>query len=153
MRPRQGAADAVKRLIIKALRLGAQIGIFGALFWYGINAVNDPDKLDKFIIGLTVFGVTYGICRPLFEAVSEVVGGIMVIAEFLNRHLLEPQKQRLLEEGRKGGLQEGREEGRKEGLEEGRARERAEILTRLEELGLDPDQILPPESSDTSTQE
>ena len=61
----------------------------------------------------------------------------MVIAEFLNRHLLEPQKQRLLEEGRK----------------EGRARERAQILTRLEELGLDPDQILPPESSDTSAQE
>ncbi len=127
----------MKRLIIKALRLGAQIGIFGALFWYGINAVNDPDKLDKFIIGLTVFGVTYGISRPLFEAVSEVVGGIMVIAEFLNRHLLEPQKQRLLEEGRK----------------EGRARERAQIVTRLEELGLDPDQILPPESSDTSAQE
>ena len=141
MRSRQGAADAVKRLIIKALRLGAQIGIFGALFWYGINAVNDPDKLDKFIIGLTVFGVTYGICRPLFEAVSEVVGGIMVIAEFLNRHLLEPQRQRLLEEGRKGGL------------EEGRARERARISSRLEELGLDPDQILPPESSDTSAQD
>ena len=65
----------------------------------------------------------------------------MVIAEFLNRHLLEPQKQRLLEEGRK------------EGLEEGRARERAEILTRLEELGLDPAEILPPESPNTPTQE
>ncbi len=135
----------MKRLIIKALRVGAQIGIFGALFWYGVNAVNDPDKLDKFIIGLTVFGVTYGISRPLFEAVSEVAGGIMVIAEFLNRHLLEPQKQRLMEEGRK--------EGRKEGLEEGRARERAEILTRLEELGLDPDQILHPENSDPSAQD
>ncbi len=135
----------MKRPIIKALKFGAQVGIFGALFWYGINAVNDPNNLDKFIIGLTVFGVTYGISKPLFEAVSEVVGGIMVIAEFLNRHLLEPQKQRLLEEGRKEGLEEG--------LEKGRARERAEILTRLEELGLDPDQILPPESSDTSAQE
>ena len=135
----------MKRLIIRALRVGAQIGIFGALFWYGVNAVNDPDKLDKFIIGLTVFGVTYGISRPLFEAVSEVAGGIMVIAEFLNRHLLEPQKQRLMEEGRK--------EGRKEGLEEGRARERAKILTRLEELGLDPDQILNPENSDPSAQD
>ena len=135
----------MKRLIIKVLKLGAQVGIFGALYWYGINAVHDPNNLDKFIIGLTIFGVTYGISKPLFEVVSEVVGGIMVIAEFLNRHLLEPQKQRLLEEGR--------EEGRKEGLEEGRARERAEILTRLEELGLDPDQILSPESSDASAQE
>lgn len=139
----------MKRLIIKALRLGAQIGIFGALFWYGINAVHEPDRLDKFIIGLTVFGVTYGISKPLFEAVSEVVGGIMVIAEFLNRHLLEPQKQRLLEEGRK----EGRKEGLEEGLEKGRARERAEVLTRLEELGLDPDQILPPENSDAPAEE
>ncbi len=59
----------MKRLIIKALKLGAFLGIFGALFWYGINAVNDPDKLDKFVIGLTVFGATYGISRPLFEAV------------------------------------------------------------------------------------
>ena len=47
----------------------------------------------------------------------------MVLAEFLNRHLLEPQKQRLLEEGR--------------------AKERAEIRAHLEELGLDPDEILP----------
>ncbi len=62
----------------------------------------------------------------------------MVIAEFLNRHLLEPQKQRLLEEGRK--------EGRKEGLEEGRAQERAEIRARLEECGMNPDEILPAES-------
>ncbi len=57
----------------------------------------------------------------------------MVIAEFLNRHLLEPQKQRLLEEGRK----------------EGRARERAEIVTRLEELGLDPSEILADPNGDS----
>ena len=127
----------MKRLIIKAVKLGAGAGIFVALFWYGTNAVSDPSNLDRFIIGLTVFGVTYGISRPLFEAVAEVVGGFMVIAEFLNRHLLEPQKQRLLDEGRK----------------EGRARERAEIMTRLEELGLDPAEILPPESPNTPTQE
>ncbi len=65
----------------------------------------------------------------------------MVVAEFLNRHLREPQKKRSLEEGRE------------EGLEEGRARESAEILARLEELGLDADQILPPESSYPSNQE
>ena len=54
----------------------------------------------------------------------------MVIAEFLNRHLLEPQKQRLLEQGR----QKGREEGR--------AQERAEIEARLQQLGMDPSEIL-----------
>ena len=59
----------------------------------------------------------------------------MVIAEFLNRHLLEPQKQRLLDEGRK--------EGHKEGLEEGRVQERAEIRARLKARGLNPDEILP----------
>lgn len=66
----------------------------------------------------------------------------MVIAEFLNRHLLEPQKQRLLEQGRKEGREEGREQGREVGREEGRAQERAEIHARLETLGLDPSEIL-----------
>ena len=132
----------MKRLIIKTLRVGAQIGIFGALFWYGVNAVNDPDKLDKFIIGLTVFGVTYGISRPLFEAVSEVAGGIMVIAEFLNRHLLEPQKQRLMEEGRKQAHDAAHAEAEAR-LDEARARLRA--------LGLDPDEILPDENDELSS--
>ena len=57
----------------------------------------------------------------------------MVIAEFLNRHLLEPQKQRLLEQGRK----------------EERARIRAQLAkvrTQLEERGLNPDEFLPPEA-------
>ena len=126
----------MKRPAVKFLKFAAGAGIFGILFWYGTSAVTDPDRLDLFIIALTVFGVTYGITRPFFEAVSEIVGGIMVIAEFLNRHLLEPQKQRLMEEGRK------------EGLQEGRARERAAIQARLEELGLDPDEILPADSKD-----
>ena len=60
----------------------------------------------------------------------------MVIAEFLNRHLLEPQKQRLLEEGRK------------EGRKEGRAELSAEIRARLEEQGLNPDEILPDKVSE-----
>ncbi len=64
----------MKRLIIKALKLSALVGIFGALYWYGLNAVGDLDNLDRFIIGLTIFGVTYGISKPLFEVISEVVG-------------------------------------------------------------------------------
>ena len=132
----------MKRLIIKALKLSAFVGIFGALYWYGLNAVGDLDNLDRFIIGLTIFGVTYGISKPLFEAISEVVGGIMVIAEFLNRHLLEPQKQRLLEEGRKQAHDAAHAEAEVR-LDEARARLRA--------LGLDPDEILPDNNDETSS--
>ena len=110
----------MKRLILKALKAVAWAGIYCALLWYGINAVHDTDRLDKIFIALTVFGVTYGISKPFFEAISEIVGGIMVIADFLNRHLLEPQKQRLLEQGREQGREEGREQGREEGREQGR---------------------------------
>ena len=44
---------------------------------------------------------------------------------------------------------EGREEGREEGIAAGRAEERAAIRARLEALGLNPDDILPSEESDT----
>jgi hypothetical protein len=54
----------------------------------------------------------------------------MVIAAFLNRHLLEPQKQRLLQQGR--------------------SQERAEIRARLKKLGLNPDDILPTEETDNN---
>ena len=120
----------MNRLAVRALKLFAWASIYGALLWYGVRTFPNPGILDKSIIGLTVFGVTYGISRPLFEALSEIAGGIMVIAEFLNRHLLEPQKQRLLEQGREAGR------------EEGRAQERAEIHARLKKLGLDPSEIL-----------
>ena len=54
----------------------------------------------------------------------------MVIAAFLNRHLLKPQKQRLLQQGR--------------------SQERAEIRARLKKLGLNPDDILPTEETDNN---
>ena len=58
-----------------------------------------------------------------------------------------------LKEGRKAGRAEGLEEGRAEGLEVGRTEglevgrteERALLRVRLVELGLNPDDILPPE--------
>ena len=56
----------------------------------------------------------------------------MVIAEFLNRHLLEPQKRRLVELG----LEQGLEQGRKE--------ERDNIRAQLRERGYDLDEMLPP---------
>ncbi len=58
----------------------------------------------------------------------------MVLAEFLNKHLLEPQKQRLLAQGRKQAHDAAQAEAEAR-LDEARAR--------LEEMGLDPDEILP----------
>ena len=88
----------------------------------------------------------------------------MVIAAFLNRCLLEPQKQRLmaqaleqgrklgLEQGRKLGLEQGRklglEQGRKLGLEQGRKEERNNIREQLRQRGYDPDELLPPPEAD-----
>ena len=72
----------------------------------------------------------------------------MVIAEFLNRHLLEPQKQRLLEEGRK--------EGRKQAQDAAQAAAEAQLdeaRDRLRALGLDPDEILPDKASEKTGQE
>ena len=72
----------------------------------------------------------------------------MVIAAFLNRRLLEPQKQRLmaqaLEQGRKLGL----EQGRKLGLEQGRKEERNNIREQLRRQGYNPDEMLPPPKND-----
>ena len=59
----------------------------------------------------------------------------MVIADFLNRHLLEPQKQRLLEQGREQGREEGRKEGREKAL--------AIVRKHLTEDGLNPDDYIP----------
>ena len=96
----------------------------------------------------------------------------MVIAAFLNRRLLEPQKQRLmaqaleqgrklgleqgrklgLEQGRKLGLEQGRklglEQGRKLGLEQGRKEERNNIREHLRQRGYNLDEMLPPPEND-----
>ena len=56
----------------------------------------------------------------------------MVLAEFLNRHLLEPQKRRLIDQGRK----------------EGRAETIAGIRSRLLQEGIDPGRVIPDEESD-----
>ena len=56
----------------------------------------------------------------------------MVIAAFLNRRLLEPQKQRLMAQG----------------LEQGRKEERNNIREQLRQRGYDPDELLPPPEAD-----
>ena len=56
----------------------------------------------------------------------------MVIAAFLNRRLLEPQKQRLMAQA----------------LEQGRKEERNNIREQLRQRGYDPDELLPPPEAD-----
>ena len=119
----------------------AACGIYAGVVWYGISIFDEPDRLDKAFVGLTSLGVTYGISLAMFRTVGEIGGAIMVLAEFLNRHLLEPQKQRLLEEGRK--------EGRNEGLKEGREKALAAVRKRLAEDGLNPDDYLPQAEGET----
>jgi len=120
----------VKRLFANLLKTIVAAAIYAAIFWYSFNISDNPDRLTTAMIGLISLGIAYGVWTALFKVAGELAGGIMVLAEFLNRHLLEPQKQRLLEQGRR----EGRREGRKEG--------RAEILARMEELGMDPSALL-----------
>ncbi len=120
----------MKRLFANLLKTIVAAAIYAAIFWYSFNISDNPDRLTTAMIGLISLGIAYGVWTALFKVAGELAGGIMVLAEFLNRHLLEPQKQRLLEQGRR----EGRREGRKEG--------RAEILARMEELGMDPSALL-----------
>ena len=119
----------MKRLLVNLLKTVVAAAICAMLCWYGLSNAGDTRWLTIAVIGLTALGVTYSASAALFKAASEAKGGIMVLADFLNRHLVEPQKRRLLEQGRKEG--------------------RAEILARLRERGLNPDDFLPPEDTDT----
>lgn len=123
----------MRRIIIKTMQTIAACGIYAGVVWYGISIFDEPDRLDKAFVGLTSLGVTYGISLAMFRTVGEIGGAIMVLAEFLNRHLLEPQKQRLLEEGRK----------------EGREKALAAVRKRLAEDGLNPDDYLPQAEGET----
>ena len=120
------SGDGMKRFLINLLKAIVAVAIYAVLLWKGIGIAQSNDWLTVSVIVLTVLGVTYSASAAVFRIVGEVSGGIMVIAEFLNRHLLEPQKQRLLEQGRK--------------------QERDKIRARLERRGLDADEILSSEN-------
>ena len=123
----------MKRLLVNLLKTIVAAAIYAAIYWYSISIVENPDRLTKAMVALISFGIAYSVWTGLFKVAGEIAGGIMVLAEFLNRHLLEPQKQRLLEQGRI------------EGRVEGRSEERDRIRARLERRGLNPDDFLLPE--------
>ena len=146
LRARKSAGGDVKRRLVNLLKAIVAAAIYAAIFWYSFSVAGNPDLPSKAMIGLISLGIAYGVWTAVFKVAGEIAGGAMVLAEFLNRHLLEPQKRRLLEEGR----QEGRKEGLEEGRERGRAELSAEIRARLEERGLNPNEILPDENADQS---
>ena len=127
----------MKRLLVNLLKTFVAATIYAAIFWYSFSIAENPNPLPIAMIGLISLGIAYGVWTALFKVTGEIAGGIMVLAEFLNRHLLEPQKQRLLEEGRKEGLKEGREKAL------------AAVRKRLAEDGLNPDDYLPQAEGET----
>ena len=65
----------------------------------------------------------------------------------------ELQLEKIREEIRKEGREAAREEGRKAGREEGREEIKAAVRERLEQLGIDPDVVLRPQSQETAPPE
>ena len=127
----------MKRFIIKAMQAVVAVLIYAGILWYSINADADASGATAYgMIAVISLGIAYGVTVAVFRVSSEIGGSIMVIAAFLNRHLLEPQKQRLMAQG----LEQGLERGRKE--------ERNNIREHLRQQGYDPDELLPPPEDD-----
>ena len=127
----------------KVARLILLAAIYALVVWYGIATtanLNTPPIPTKIAIALIALGVTGSTYKILTKVAGEATGGIMVLAEFLNNKLLEPQKRRLRDEGHTAGRAEGYAEGRDETL--------ALVRTNLLEKGINPDDIIPPEATD-----
>ena len=135
----------MKRFIIKAMQAVVAVLIYAGILWYSINADTDASGATAYgMIAVISLGIAYGVTVAVFRVSSEIGGSIMVIAAFLNRHLLEPQKQRLMAQG----LEQGRHQGLEQGLEQGRKEERNNIREHLRQQGYDPDELLPPPEDD-----
>ena len=173
------------RYLGNIVRLAVLAGIYALVLFY-LNAtaadLDTPPIPTKITIALIALGITGSIYRILAQIAAEAKGGIMVIAAFLNTHLLEPRKQRLraegfseglaqnqaqaraegFSEGRSEGFSEGRSEGFSEGLAQNQAQARAqaraetlaEVRSFLQEHGLDLDldEIPLPDADDTESE-
>ena len=123
----------MKRFIIKAMQAIVAVLIYAGILWYSINADADASGAAAYgMIAVISLGIAYGVTVAVFRVASEIGGSIMVIAAFLNRHLLEPQKQRLMAQG----------------LEQGRKEERNNIREQLRQQGYNLDELLPPPEDD-----
>lgn len=135
------------RYFARIARLLVIGSLYALVIWYGLITTADaqaPPILIKIAIGVIALGITGSIYTILIQVAKEAKGATVVLAEFLNRHLLEPQKQRLLNQGRNEGIAQGRAEGRAEA----RAELIADVRAKLLEEGIDPDRIVPSGETD-----
>ena len=126
--------DRVLRYLWRLVRLLLAVAIYALVLWYGVETaqkLDAPPVVAGIAVALIALGIAGSTYRILIDVAKETKGAIMVLADFLNTHLVEPQKRRLIERGRA----QGREEARAETITEGRAR--------LIEQGIDPDLIFP----------
>lgn len=131
----------MRRRLINLLKAIVASVIYAAILWYSISTVQNTDRLTIAMLGLISFGIAYSVWTALFKVAGEISGGIMVLAEFLNRHLLEPQKERLMEQVRQQVKAEA----------EAKIQARlAEVRARLKDRGPNPDDFLPPEEDSNS---
>ncbi len=134
------AQNRVLSYLARFIRLLLVIAIYALLLWYGTATAaqfDTPSLPTKIAIALIALGITGSIYRILIDVANESKGAIMVLAKFLNDKLLEPAQEKLRAEGRDQGRVEGRAEGRAEVI--------ANIRSRLLEIGVNPDDILPSE--------
>ena len=127
----------MKRRLVNLLKAVVFGAIAAVLFWYGITSAGNREWLTITAIALTALGVAYSASLALSGAAREIGDDIMVLARYINQHLLEPLKEQQREEGRQQGLKEGRQLGRKQAIDD--------IRGKLREQGFDLDELLPPE--------
>ncbi|MDE2786770.1 MAG: hypothetical protein OXL37_08915 [Chloroflexota bacterium] len=115
------------------------------------KSLGTPPTLTKIAVVLISLGVAGSTYNILVQVFNEIRGGAMVLADFLNRTLLEPQKRRdreRLKKARAEAHEAGHAEGRVEGHAEGRAEAMDIVRALMREKGLNPDDIIPPENGD-----
>ncbi len=93
--------------------------------------LNTPPIPARIAIALIALGITGSTYTILTKVADEAKGAIMVLAEFLNNNLLEPQKRRL----------------RAQAHAEGRAEALAEVRSLLQEQGINPDDVILPDDA------
>ena len=143
------------RYLGNIVRLAILVGIYALVLFY-LNAtaadLDTPPIPTKITIALIALGITGSIYRILAQIAAEAKGAIMVIAAFLNTHLLEPRKQRLRAEGFNEGQAQGFSEGQAQAQAQVRAATLAEVRSLLQEQGFNLDEIALPHAGDTESE-
>ena len=126
----------------KCIRLVLAAALYALIMWYGLEAaknIGTPPVLTKIAVVLISLGGAGSTYKILVQVFKEIRGGSMVLADFLNRTLLEPQKRRDRERLKKA---------RAEAHEAGRAEAMDTVRALMRENGLNPDDIIPPANGD-----